>query len=252
MAAGGDERAFAAPMGPRLVTKPGVERWPVKTGTDDDVALVGKNLVAGKNFGVGIVEATVEELIAFPRIPDMPDVTRLNPDFQSKRALPVEIVIWRLKVTITALKLEADGDYHLVLQGASGETMIGEIPTPTKTFIEDSPWLQNIKVARQAVDDKLLHNVSPRDFVLSSSGMLVPRESLSYAPSAVMANFKLPESFKTPPEGQELTMMTFKTKVPPTTATIIGVGFFDKVHGQMGVSQANGIELHPILKIVFP
>jgi hypothetical protein len=27
------------------------------------------------------------------------------------------------------------------------------------------------------------------------------------------------------------------------------VGFFDKVHGQMGVSQSNGIELHPVLKI---
>jgi len=29
------------------------------------------------------------------------------------------------------------------------------------------------------------------------------------------------------------------------------VGFFDKVHGQTGVSQFNGIELHPVLKIEF-
>ena len=33
---------------------------------------------------------------------------------------------------------------------------------------------------------------------------------------------------------------------------ITGVGFFDKVHGQMGVSLLNGIELHPVLKIEWP
>jgi hypothetical protein len=249
--AAGEARAFAQPLAPRLVTKPGVERWPVKTGGDDDVALVGKNLIAGKNFGAGIVETTVEELIAFPRPPEMADVNRLNPDFQSKRALPVEIVIWRVKATITVLKLEADGDYHLVLMGASGETMVGEIPTPTKKFLEDSPWLLNIKVARQAVDNKLVHHISPHDFVLSPNGMMVPRESLSAPPVGAMAHFRLPESFQTPPEGQEMTMMTFKTKVPATPATVTGVGFFDKVHGQTGVSQSNGIELHPILKIEF-
>jgi hypothetical protein len=44
-------------------------------------------------------------------------------------------------------------------------------------------------------------------------------------------------------------MPTFKTAVSPTRARITGVGFFDKVHGQMGVSQANGIEIHPVLKV---
>jgi hypothetical protein len=37
--------------------------------------------------------------------------------------------------------------------------------------------------------------------------------------------------------------------VPPTKARITGVGFFDTVHGQAGVSQFNGIELHPVLKV---
>jgi hypothetical protein len=241
--------ALLAPMGPKLVTKPGSERWPVKTGTDDDVALVGKNVIEGTNFGAGIVEATVEDLITMPRTPEMPDVTTLNPAFQSKRALPVEIVIWRIEATITALKLEADGDYHLVLQGASGETMIGEIPTPTTTFVGNSPWLENIQVARQAVDNKLVSNLSPANFVFSpKDGMLVPRTSLS-TPQMAMAEFPLPSSFVTPPEGLEITMPTFKTQVPPTRTRITGVGFFDKVHGQMGVSQANGIELHSILMI---
>ena len=45
------------------------------------------------------------------------------------------------------------------------------------------------------------------------------------------------------------TMLPFKTQLPATKARVTGVGFFDKVHGQMGVSQSNGIEIHPILKI---
>jgi hypothetical protein len=239
--------AMAAPVEPRKVTKPGVERWPVKTGTDDDVALVGKNVIGGQDFGAGIVETTVEELIAIGRPPQMADPTSLNPAFQSSRAQPVEIVIWRIDATITALKLEADGDYHLVLQGESGETMIAEVPTATKRFVEDSPWLDNMKVARRDVDDKLVSRLSPKDFV-PMGNTLVPRSALTEGVRP-MAAPQLPLSFRTPPEGEETTMLTFKTKVPPTKARITGVGFFDKVHGQMGVSQANGIELHPILRI---
>jgi hypothetical protein len=59
----------------------------------------------------------------------------------------------------------------------------------------------------------------------------------------------LPGSFRTPKEGEAQAEPTFKTQVTPTRARITGVGFFDKVHGQMGVSQLNGIELHPVLKI---
>ena len=33
-------------------------------------------------------------------------------------------------------------------------------------------------------------------------------------------------------------------------ATILGIGFFDKIHGQTGVAP-NGMELHPVLKICF-
>ena len=241
--------AFPAPMGPKLVTKPGSERWPVKTGTDNDVALVGKNVIGTTDFGAGIVDATAEDLIAMPRTPDMANVTAINPAYQSRRSQPVELVIWRIEVTITALKLEADGDYHLVLQGASGETMIGEIPTPTVIFVGNSPWLANIELARQAVDDKLVSKLSPADFVIDpKDGVLVPRDSLS-GPPKLMAEFQLPASFRTPPEGLESTMPTFKTAVSPTRARITGVGFFDKVHGQMGVSQANGIEIHPVLKV---
>jgi len=62
---------------------------------------------------------------------------------------------------------------------------------------------------------------------------------------------RLPMSFVTPRPGRESTVPAFKTQVSPTRARLTGVGFFDKVHGQTGVSQFNGIELHPVLKIEF-
>jgi len=177
-------------------------------------------------------------------------VTADPPAFQSKRSQPVETTIWSVEGTITVLKLEADGDYHLVFQGASGATIVAEVPTPTTTFIGDSPWLQNIQEARQAVDDKLVHNLSPNDFVLPPGGTkLVPRNSLSGDfPIPPMALFKMPESFRTPPEGEEAQMPTFQTAVKPVSARITGVGFFDRAHGATGAAP-NVFELHPVLMI---
>ncbi len=222
-----------AELQPELATKPGVERWPVKTGTDPDVG----DVVAQ------IVPTTVEELISIPRPDDMQPVTGDFPEYQQHRAAPVETTIWMIEAEITALKLETDGDYHLVLQGASGETMIGEIPTPRPPFVQaGSPWLVNIQAARAAVDNKLLSHVPTADFV-PMGGKLVPRQAMTVPPDAP---FALPQSLTggMPPE-----LPAFKTRITPTRARITGVGFFDKVHGQMGVSQFNGIELHPILKI---
>jgi hypothetical protein len=234
----------------RLVTKPGIERWPVKTGTDQDVALVGKNIIGGHSLGAGIVDATVEELIRIPRPPDMTPPSSDFPNYQGRRRGPVEMTVWRIEATVIALKQEQDGDYHLVLQGASGQTMVAEVPTPRPPFVDaSSPWTANMVVARKAVDDKLVSHLSPADFI-PLDGTLVPRESL---PAAVqpqsLAMPSLPESFVTPQEGDIKLVPTFKTQVTPTPVRITGVGFFDKVHGQMGVSLLNGIELHPILKI---
>ena len=129
---------FDAELQPERATKPGVERWPVKTGTDPDVGQVVAQ----------IVPTTVEELISVPRPEDMLPVNDDFSEYQSHRSAPVETTIWMIEAEITALKLETDGDYHLVLQGASGETMIGEIPTPKPPFVEPaSPWLANIRTA---------------------------------------------------------------------------------------------------------
>src|ERR1700681_415866 len=214
-----------------LVTSPGSERWPVKTGTDpDDVA-------------VEIVDTTVEEMIRFPRPDDMQPVTSLQPQYQSHRATPVESTVWRIKGVIIALKMEADGDYHLVVQGASGATMIAEIPHPDPPYVaKASPWNAEITTARQAADANLLSKVSFAGFA-PLDGKLVP-----------------PQSFTVPPPPSPVAVQglaaagapaTFSTRINPTPVTITGVGFFDKVHGQTGVSTFNGIEIHPVLDIQF-
>ena len=176
-----------------------------------------------------------------------PASLNFDSQFHDRRLGVVEQTVWSIEATIIALKLEADGDYHLVLQGASGETMIAECPTPTPTFIADSAWLGNIQEARTKIDDKLVSKLSPNNFV-PMGGTLVPRESLPLSMQARAMPSSV-ASFVSTEKGQEMGLPTFKTSVKPTPARITGVGFFDNVHGQMGVSQLNGIELHPLLKI---
>jgi hypothetical protein len=232
----------------KFVATPGTERWPVKTGTDADTALVGNNIINGKNLGVGIVDTTVDELIGFPRAAPYADPGTLGP--QSNRMQPVETTVWRIEVTITSVKQESDGDFHLVVIGPSGAHMIAEVPMPTTQFLGNSPWIDNIRVTRQMVDQKFVQQLSPANFV-EMGNTLVPRASVSPEVQAmrVPRAAQLPSSFVAPAEGQVATIPTFKTQVTPTRARITGVGFFDKVHGQTGVALTNAIEIHPVLKI---
>lgn len=233
----------------RMVTKPGVERWPVKTGADRDIALVGKNVIDGQKLQSGIVDATIEELNRIPRPPDMRPPAALFPKYQDRRRGPVEFTVWRIECDIISVKQEADGDYHLVLLGAGGKQMIAEVPTPRPPFVvADCPWLSNIKTARKAVDDKLIATLSPQNFV-QLDNTLVPREALTDASTQPLAMERLPASFLTADSSDAGDMPTFAAQVKPTRARITGVGFFDKVHGQTGAAPLNGIELHPILKI---
>jgi hypothetical protein len=84
-------KAAAASVAQPAVEHPGVERWPVKTGTDVDVAKVGINNVNGEDLGPGIVDTTVEEMVAFPRPANMPPVHStfaLKSFYQDRRAGP--------------------------------------------------------------------------------------------------------------------------------------------------------------------
>jgi hypothetical protein len=127
--------------------------------------------------------------------------------------------------------------------------MVAESPTPTKKFVGDSPWLENMKAVRKEIDDRLVKPLSPASFV-QFDGVLVPRESLpaTLQPLAASAPSGL-NSFVTPEAGDDVLRPTFQTKVDPTPVRLTGVGFFDRVHGSTGESTLNGIELHPLLKI---
>lgn len=225
---------------------PGTERWPVKTGQDPDRAKVGKNVINGQNLGAGIVPSTVEELISLPRPPGLQVLTDDPPQFQSVRDGVTEVTIWTIEATVIALKHESDGDYHLVLQGLSGATMVGEIPTPTKVFVGDSAWLTNIGQARQEIDDKLVKHLSPANFTLAN-GKFVPHGARTFQPGPA-ADSTL--SFVTPQEGSGATQPLFATQITPTKAAITGVGFFDRAHGATGAAP-NVIELHPVLKVAW-
>jgi hypothetical protein len=237
----------AATYGPVALEadKPGVERWPVKTGQDPDRAKVGKNVVNSEDLGIGIVPATIEELISLPRPAGMENASADPPQFQSKRGNLTETTIWQIECKIIAVKHEADGDYHLVLQGASGAEMVGEIPTPTNAFVGDSPWLDNIKLARQQIDDKFVRHLAPQAFALMG-GKYVPHGALTYQPQATAPSGL---QFVTPQTGSRVQPL-FSTAISPTSVRLTGVGFFDRAHGATGAAP-NVIELHPIQQVEF-
>jgi len=228
------------------VDKPGTERWPVKTGQDQDRAKVGKNIINGQNLGAGIVESAIAELITLPRPPGLQVATQNPPQLQSVRDGVTEVTIWRIDVVIIALTHESDGDYHLVLQGPGGETMVGEIPTPTAVFVGDSPWLTNIQQARQEVDQKLVKNLAPQSFALVNN-IYLPHGALS-GTTAVREAADPQLRFDTPPAGSSRVQPLFATRIAPAAARITGVGFFDRAHGATGAAP-NVIELHPVLKV---
>jgi hypothetical protein len=237
-----EEAAMVVPA----ADKPGTERWPVKTGQDPDRAKVGKNVINGKNLGAGIVEATVLEMISLPRPPGLMVATQDPPQFQSVRDGVAEITIWQVQGTIIALKHEADGDYHLVLQGPGGQTMVAEVPTPTKVFVGDSPWLANIQAARQEIDQKLVKHLSPASFTLAN-GKYYPLGALSFQPG-LRQTASPGLRFDTPMQGSGTVQPLFSTQITPTPVRLTGVGFFDRAHGATGAAP-NVIELHPVLKV---
>ena len=223
-------------------TKPGVERWPVKTGRDQDRAKVGKNVIGGENLGAGIVESTVEELGSLPRPPGMENPEANPPQFKGVRDGVVEVTIWRIEADILGILHEADGDYHLRLSSrVTPQPMVAEIPRPDVDFIGGSPWFDNIGAARQEVDDKIVRHLSPAAFSLVQ-GTYMPHGA-TMSQSGVAAGPEV--SFLTPPPG--VSQPLFQAATPRTGARITGVGFFDHAHA--GGAAPNVIELHPVLKI---
>src|SRR5450759_2647926 len=159
----------------------GVERWPVKTGTDADAKLVNLN---------NVTPTTIANLTTLAAPSGKPENNRVQ---------PTETTLFVMNATLTEYKLEDDSDYHLILSDSAGKTMIAEVPSPYCVG-SSSPFAAGITNARSEFD----------------------------------AQFKSSTDFKT-------------AGIP---VKVTGVGFFDFLHGQNGIAP-NGIELHPVLDMVF-
>ncbi len=102
---------LAFPAAARGPQRCGVERWPVKTLTDPEASKVDLD---------GGTLTTVENLIALPA----PKYDDHNPRAKA------ELENYTLTADVVAYKLEADRDFHVVVRGQSGKTMIVEFTDP--------------------------------------------------------------------------------------------------------------------------
>ncbi len=107
----------------------GVERWAVKVMRDPNAGLV--NLTP--------VETDVAALSAFPPAPK-----------GQVQRLPDEMQVVHIDAHLSVAKLEADGDYHLVLDWG-GKTMIAEAPDPK--CAQGSVVFKEIQDVRQEIAD---------------------------------------------------------------------------------------------------
>jgi hypothetical protein len=171
-ACAGGGRGAAPELAPQPQTGGcGVERWSVKTLTDPGASQV--NLTPRP--------ATVEDLAALP-VPDGfgRDAGRLEPELQT----------YTVSATLVEFKEEADSDIHLIIQGASGQSMIAEIPDPQ--CAQGSRVLSQISSARTQFIDRF-GQPSPTSWTQANApirvtGVLffdIPHGQTGVAPNAV-------------------------------------------------------------------
>jgi hypothetical protein len=115
----------------------GTERWPVKTGTDADAKLVDLTTSTA---------TTIANLVSLSAPANKPDNNRVQ---------STETTVYALNATLTQYKLEDDSDFHLVLQDATGNTMIAEIPDAQNCVGAGSPFLPAIANARSQFNAQL-------------------------------------------------------------------------------------------------
>jgi hypothetical protein len=111
----------------------GVERWAVKTGTDNDA------------HAVNLKHVVSNTVYAMRRLPAPGYLAPRN------RVSSVEKTAWRLSAILLRYKDEADSDYHLVIADTGGRTMIAEIPDPACVGAS-SPFRSRIRSARATFD----------------------------------------------------------------------------------------------------
>lgn len=143
----GSAEGVMAPFRP----KHGVERWPVKTVTDDDQDKINQT----------VEQTTIERLWLLKRPADMPLKKRAK-KYQSRRAEGPETTIWQIEGRIIQHKWEEDGDFHIVVSSsATGRTIIVESPQDgldvnDEPFVDPgSPFKEQIEAARRKFRKRL-------------------------------------------------------------------------------------------------
>ncbi len=116
-------------------------RISIKHGTDAAAAKIPSRAKA----------TTVEEMLNQTR-PDglAPDLK--TPEYQEKRIEKFETTKWTVEVLITEIIKRADGDFYMVIEGATGAKTVVEAPDPE--LCEGSHFLKDIKRVRKILDDK--------------------------------------------------------------------------------------------------
>lgn len=117
----------------------GKDRWDVKTLTDAGEA----------NVNYTPIISTVKTLVNIPL---------LQPIESNTPRFGIEFNTYSIQCHIREYKLSEDGDYHLVLQDISNlsETMIGEIPDPFCSAVQQSKHLAAFTQARKDFKKTLL------------------------------------------------------------------------------------------------
>ncbi len=129
---GGSKATSSGPVEPSVSC--GKERWDIKTGTDPAASTVDQNAIQPTTIA------------AFD--------TQAAPGNPTARVPPVEQTVYRVTATLTAYKIEADSDDHLVLDDGQGRTMIAEIPAPD--CISAGPFKAAVSQTRSAFDAKFV------------------------------------------------------------------------------------------------
>lgn len=135
-------------------TKPGTERWPVKT-----------SVPAGKPGKAQVVP--IGDLLA---LGDVPGVTKNDKVYQSKRIPPQAGTKYPEGALITTtgwLHLvagETDGDYHIQISGSAttgDQCLIVEVPNPDPAYTASAELQPIFEALRTFIKTKMLANKDP-------------------------------------------------------------------------------------------
>lgn len=119
-------------------------RWPVKTGSDLDIAQVNLSTVT---------PIQVSDLIAIVAPKNLP---------QSNRVKPVETTLYKLQTTIVEANKTNDSDYHILIKDALGNSMVTEVPDPA-CVSDSSPVKKLIIQVRNEVEKNINFNGSTKN-----------------------------------------------------------------------------------------